>query len=181
MAVLVEGISVIVKRAAIDQRYPGGWTAFVKDAPNATLCADSHIARVGFMSDRAALSFVLTLKELGFASPGGPEQSDMSICCQSRGPRDECSWAVFGTVAITSLGKKCDVVIAQFIGGEDDPLITPDGWEFEGSLSATDQFVNQMLSDKRYLFLRTENGLDVYLDTTRNKEVYSPHVSREAN
>lgn len=181
MAVLVEGVSVIVKRASIDQRYPGGWNAFVKDAPNSTLCADSHIARLGFMSDRAALAYVLTLQEHGFLSPGGPEPSDIAICCQNRGLRDECSWAVFGTVEITDAGKKVKVVIAQFIGGENDPLITPDGWTFQGSLSASDNFSSQMHSDKRFRFLRTENGLDVYFDTARNKEVYTAHISRDAN
>ena len=49
MAVLVEGISVIVRRDAIESKYDGGWDTFVDNVPNATLCADDEIARVGFM------------------------------------------------------------------------------------------------------------------------------------
>jgi hypothetical protein len=40
MAVLVEAISVIIKRTAIDEKWPGGWEAFVRDVPNRTLCFD---------------------------------------------------------------------------------------------------------------------------------------------
>ena len=50
MAVLVEGISVIIRRRVIEEKFPGGWDAFVEDVPNETLCADDELARVGFMS-----------------------------------------------------------------------------------------------------------------------------------
>ena len=44
MAVLVEAISVIVRRNAIESKYRCGWKAFVDDVPNSTLCADDEIA-----------------------------------------------------------------------------------------------------------------------------------------
>jgi hypothetical protein len=40
MAVLVEAISVIVRRDTIARRYDGGWPGFVAAAVNSTLCAD---------------------------------------------------------------------------------------------------------------------------------------------
>lgn len=46
MAVLVEAISVIVRRDALDARYPGGSDRYVADCPNATTCADAHFVRV---------------------------------------------------------------------------------------------------------------------------------------
>ena len=50
MAVLVEATSVIVRREKLEAAYPGGWAGFVADCPNKTLCADRHLARIGFMS-----------------------------------------------------------------------------------------------------------------------------------
>ena len=50
MAVLVEAISVIVRAAAIHQKYPGGWEAFKRIIPNQTLCADNELVRIGFMT-----------------------------------------------------------------------------------------------------------------------------------
>ena len=58
MSVLVEGISVIIKRKKIDEMFPGGWDAFVEDVPNRTLCADDELARVGFMSSPDAEAFI---------------------------------------------------------------------------------------------------------------------------
>ena len=58
MAILVEAISVVIKRSVIDQKFPGGWEAFVEDCPNRTLCADSALARVGFMTPVDVESYV---------------------------------------------------------------------------------------------------------------------------
>ena len=49
MAVLIEATSVVIKRSAIEANFPGGWLSFAARVPNATLCADEYLARVGFM------------------------------------------------------------------------------------------------------------------------------------
>jgi len=46
VAILIEAISVVIKRSVIDNKFPGGWEAFAEDCPNQTLCADSALARV---------------------------------------------------------------------------------------------------------------------------------------
>ena len=58
MAVLVEAISVVVRRVAIDRAFDDGWKAFVSRVPNATLCADDQLARVGFMDLKAVENFL---------------------------------------------------------------------------------------------------------------------------
>ena len=47
MAVLVEAISVIVRRPAIDERFNGGWPAFLQAIPNRMGCHGNDLARVG--------------------------------------------------------------------------------------------------------------------------------------
>lgn len=50
MAVLVEAISVIIRRNAIVERFVGGWDAFQQTIPNGTFCKDDDLVRVGFMT-----------------------------------------------------------------------------------------------------------------------------------
>jgi len=69
MAVLVEAISVIVRRKAIDHSYPGGWDAFVAEVPNKTLCADDQLARVGFMTPQDVQNFIRALGDRGQTPP----------------------------------------------------------------------------------------------------------------
>jgi hypothetical protein len=65
VAVFVEFISVVVRRDALDERYKGGWDSFVDDVPNRTMCADRHLARVGFMSPTDTKIYVDRLERKG--------------------------------------------------------------------------------------------------------------------
>ena len=61
MAVLIEGLSVVIRVDAINARYPGGWEAFAANAPNASVCWDGELARAGFMMPRDARAYVESL------------------------------------------------------------------------------------------------------------------------
>jgi hypothetical protein len=65
MAVLVEGISVIVRRDAIGQRHADGWPGFLNTVPNETLCADDELARVGFMTPTEVEAYIHRLETRG--------------------------------------------------------------------------------------------------------------------
>ena len=69
MGVLIEDISVVVKRSAIDQLCRGGWAGFLAAVPNSTLCADNHLARVGFLSPRETEAFVPRAAHSGLMWP----------------------------------------------------------------------------------------------------------------
>jgi len=51
-------------------------------------------------------------------------------------------------------------------------VVTPPGWEFDGSLSSTFGFVPSEHAEKGMQFRRHENGLDVYFNPLTGKEVY---------
>jgi len=53
-------------------------------------------------------------------------------------------------------------------------LATPVGWTFEGSLSERFVFVPNKGSMDRLKYLRTENGCDVFLDTSTGSEIFKP-------
>jgi hypothetical protein len=168
MAVLVEAISVIVRIGAIQDRYPGGWEAFRDSAPNQTLCADSRLARIGFMSPFDVKSFVKELEKHGLAYIKNGESIDIAVADQQRGFAIKCNWAKCGSVNID--GK--NIKACQAVGDSSFQLMTPDGWQYEGSLTQTYAFAPTEHVDKGLKFLRHENGLDVYLNTLTGKEVY---------
>ena len=53
-------------------------------------------------------------------------------------------------------------------------LSTPEGWTYEGSLSERFSFVPADDVQVRLKFLRTENGVDVFLDAVTGQEVFKP-------
>ena len=171
MAILIEAISVVIKRSAIDSKFPGGWEAFVINCPNQTLCADSALARVGFMSPVDVESFIKYLENIGFIYLQDNTAIDMVAVDQHQGLAAPCIWVEFGHVNLDGDSTK-RVAACQFSDGAHEPLLTPDSWEYEGSLSQTYSFAPTEHVDKSLEFLRHENGLDVYLNKLTGKEIY---------
>ena len=173
MAVLVEGLSVIVRRDVIASRYPGGWEGFVRDVPNRTLCADGDVARVGFMTRDDVERFIARLDRHGFRFIVDGQAIDVAVADQVTGPTSRCEWFTFGR---GDLEPGQFVAGAGFAGSTEQRLFVPDGWKYEGSLSHK-YFVPTGEAIGRLKFLRTENGVDVFLDLVSGKEVYRGRTS----
>jgi hypothetical protein len=124
MAVFVEFISVIVRRDAIDERYTGGWGGFVEDVPNRTLCADSRLARVGFMNPADTKTYVDGLERKGLSYLRDGKAVDLVVVDQLRGPVVDCNWVEYGQIALNPARH----VTACRMHGDDDPHVTfPEG------------------------------------------------------
>ena len=150
MAVLIEGISVVVKRSSIDQLFAGGWESFVEAVPNSTLCVDAHLARVGFLSPQETETFVqrLVSKALTFVADG--RCVDIAVVDQMRGPTMSVDWLEYaqilfgkdgGKVAACWLFEGPRVVAGIQMPGKRLDLATLSGWTYENSLSARFRFV----------------------------------------
>jgi hypothetical protein len=62
VAVLIEAICVVVRRDSIDRSFNGGWAGFCSCVPNATLCTDEKLARIGFMDPEGSNASSITSK-----------------------------------------------------------------------------------------------------------------------
>lgn len=171
MAVLIEAISVVIRRSSIEDNFPGGWEGFVADVPNQTLCADDKLARVGFMTPIDVGSYVRHLESFGLQYLSDGTAKDIVVVDQQRGFEAPCDWAEFGHVDLHGDSEQ-RVAACRAKGCDLDTIICPDGWQFEGSLSHTFGFVPSEHTEKSLKFLRHENGLDVYLNKLTGKEVY---------
>lgn len=179
MAVLVEAISIIIRRKTIDEKYPGGWNAFVEDAPNRTLCADNKIARLGFMSPIDVQSFIKGLEKIGFNYLVNGQSSEIAVIDQIKGFMVPCDWLDAGHVEI---GKDKQVVTAcKLKGCRSKTIIFPYGWEYNKSLSRSYGFVPDEHIEKSLKYLRHENGLDVYLNKLTGEEVYIGRTGKRNN
>ena len=169
MPVLIEAISVIVRRDAIDRGYRGGWQAFVSDVPNSTLCMDEQIARVGFMNPIDVRAFVAELGKRGLTAtdPSGAFL-DLVVIDQNTGPTAPCSWIEHLRIPFQT-GK---INVARLKGNTDNALVCPRGWAFEHSLSKSAESHPGVDPGKHYEFLRVENGMDVYRDKRNGREVF---------
>jgi hypothetical protein len=186
MAVLIEGISVVVRRSAIDSRFLGGWNAFVSSVPNRTLCTDGEVARVGFMAPADVEAFIDDLTH-GSPAAAGPSLRfivdgscrDIAVVDQQRGPTMQCDWMEFaripyedGQIAICWLyegPRQADGIHRPSAGLS---VAFPEDWNYARSLSKQFGFVRSGEEAKRLRFLRTEEGLDVFLDLRTGKEVF---------
>jgi tetratricopeptide (TPR) repeat protein len=169
MPVLVEAISVIIRRDALDRRFPGGLDVLARHVPNQTFCCDDHLARVGFMNPSDVRAFAEMLESHGMVFENGGEAIDFAIVDQLKGSTVTAPWLGFAKVEI-EVG---EVSACWLHGAADSGLAVPAGWEFEGSLSANNRFIAAEDMDDRVKFLRRNGDLDVYLDLRTGKEIFA--------
>lgn len=96
MSVLVEAISIVVRRDALERAYRGGVAAYEADCPNQTFCADEHLTRVGFMTPDDARYFVEHLEDRGLTFLDGERSVDIAVLFQGRGLMMPCDWIEHG-------------------------------------------------------------------------------------
>lgn len=150
MAVLVEAISVIVRRDAINKRFTGGWRGFLNTVPNNTLCADDDLARVGFMSPPDVEEFVRHLERAGLVFTSNGKALDIAVVDQMRGPTVPAEWLEFAHLALSGNGGQVAacwlfegprIAAGTHMSAKGGSLATPEGWTYEDSLSANFKFV----------------------------------------
>lgn len=148
MAVLIEAISVIVRKDSISRKIKGGEEYFRTLIPNATYCDDGELVRVGFLSPDDTKTFVEILTDAGLTFLEDDQCVDIAVCDQRYGLTKSCEWLEFGHLPVDG-GR---VVAAwlyegQRIGhGMHMPasglkLHLPGGWKFKDSLSDKSHFL----------------------------------------
>lgn len=180
MAVLVEAISVIVRKDSIDNYYTGGWTGFKRAVPNQSMCTDEEVVRVGFMKSDDAVAFVEGLEQQGLVFLENDNAVDIVICYQGTGPTTDCDWIEFGELPISAevcvsaawLFEGPWVAAGRHLKQKTFALATPVDWEPASSESERMHYLSPEDMAKDLEFLREENGVEVYWNKQINKEVY---------
>jgi hypothetical protein len=149
MAVLVEGISVIVRKDRVEHSFENGWVGFLECIPNQTFCSDGQIARVGFLDPNATEQYIGLLQKRGLTFLVDGECEDIAVLDQQTGPTMPCKWLEFaripfgkddGRIAICWLFEGERLGPGMHMNSLKMDLHCPTGWVFEGSLSDSFRF-----------------------------------------
>ncbi len=167
MGVLIEAISVVIRKETLESKYRGGFLQYRQDCPNASLCADDYLVRVGFMSPADVGRFISELEHHNFVFQRKGKCIDIAVVDQLKGFTVSCDWLSF------CRHPKGFVYCSLNETDPDDPVAVPDGWIFESSISSNFKFLPSEEVETKLQFLRHENGLDVCLDLETGEEVYS--------
>ena len=173
MAVLIEGISLVIRRDRIVTKFEGGWENFISLCPNKTLCFDENLARVGFMARQDAIKYADKLKILGLTFFQDDQFVDFAVVDQVLGPTVKCDWLKF--IILEPLHPPMTITVCELVGsheGDSLSVACPAGWDYENSLSKKIQRSSDEDLSTRYKYLYTKDGLDVMLDLKTGKEVY---------
>ena len=92
MPVLIEAITVVVRRDAVDAKLTGGWAALRELIPNQTFCTDGTLARVAFLDPNAVRQFVEELEAGGLTFAPDGEAVDLAVVDQFHGFTLPCPW-----------------------------------------------------------------------------------------
>src|SRR5262245_3674984 len=136
MAVLIEAISVVIRADALLPAFGSDWECFKQTVPNGTLCADGELARVGFMTPEDAEHYVKKLEVKGLRYLENGQAKNIIVVDQLRGPTASCDWVEFGHISLDDDTRK-RVAACRLKGSTSNRLVTPDGWQFETSLSCS--------------------------------------------
>jgi hypothetical protein len=181
MAVLAEAISVIVRHDAIDRAFVGGWQAFQDRFSMPSVCSDRKVVRLGFMDPRSVEACVRELENLGLIFMQAGKCIDMVVVDQQKGPTEPCDWIEFAHLPFGDDGAKVGACwlfegprmgVGIHLHGTSMDFAVPGSWRYEGSLSQKFTFVRNEDADQRLKFLRSEEGVDVFLDTLTGKEAF---------
>lgn len=177
MAVLAEGISVIIRAEPLLRALDDDFEGFKATVPNATLCADGELVRVGFMAPADAEAFVGSLASIGLRYLINGEAQDLSVVDQLRGPAASTPWLEFGHIDWRGDPKK-KVACCRQKGTAVGQVVTPEGWEYEQSLTASFLFVPEK-SAATLERLGKKDGIDEVRTPLSAKKFYQGRVRRE--
>ena len=99
MAILVDRLSLIVRKDSIAALLPGGRKQLEALAGTSSVCSDHQLVRVGCINAYAARTLLVELQSFGFSYLRGGKAVDMVVCDPQWGLFVPCDWLQFTCLA----------------------------------------------------------------------------------
>jgi hypothetical protein len=176
MAVLVEGLSVIIRGDALLRAF-GNFDRFKRIVPNETLCADNELVRVGFMHPDDVGHFISQLETEGLRYIVNGRAEDLVVADQRTGFAAICDWASFGHAPWGGDPAK-PVGVCMLENSSIDEVVLPEGWTYEGSLTASFKFTPT--EELETILASEEDGVQVVRLPSEDKPHYIGRTSSGA-
>ena len=172
MAVLIEGISIVVPVKTIEQRFDGGFEDFQEWVSGYRFCYDEHLVAIHF-GRMDTVRDILGQLERNYipVKDHGCWKTVAVVHQRWASALAPCDWL--------TIGRNADgAVFVCLKGQEEDPgrIVVPEKWAFQGSLSQKVAHVPLDKASNRFEFLRSEGLSRVYLDRETGFEVPAGQV-----
>ena len=170
MAVLIEGLSIVIKVSSILEKFSNNIDEFNSMIPNKTECSDNELFRVGFMMPSDAKDFIKSLETKGFIYLKDNLCQDIVPVDQNGGFLNDCNWAKLYKYELTS---NQHVVGCRLKKGKETKLFFPNFWEYETSLYTSGQaFYSEKQLSEKMTFLDKEDNVSRYINNDTGEIVY---------
>lgn len=134
VAVLIEGVCLLLRCDAVARLYPGGVKALADACTAEAVCADDELMALTFEDSDSAEDYLAELEQYGFRHLVNDLAIDAVLADPHLGPISPCGWADYGQATVESDPNK-RVAICSMPGAEVSDLCVPKGWRFKGSRS----------------------------------------------
>lgn len=134
MAVLIEGVCLLLRCDTIARLYPGGVAGLAEASPAEAICADEELLAPTFEDSDAAEDFLAELAVYGVRHLIDDMAADAVLADPFIGPVSPCGWAEYARVAVGGQPDR-QVGACGWPGSDMAALQVPVGWRFEGSQS----------------------------------------------
>lgn len=152
MAVLVEGLSVVVRNEALDVKFQGGSHRFQDGLSNESICFDNELTCVHLHSPAEVEGFVGWCESMGLTFARNGQCMDIVVVDQRNGPTLKCDWIAHSVLEIDDGQSKCKARVCwissqsptsfgTMVPSLQFDIAMPPGWRVTGSLSAKHVFV----------------------------------------
>jgi len=152
MAVLVEGLSVVVRNDALLRKFHGGPRRFQEGLQDEAICFDNDLTCIHLRSPDEVERFIGWCESMGLTFATRGQAADIVVLDQRQGPTLPCTWIASSVLKIDDGENKCRACIC-WLADEAPPasgtrvpsmrfeIQTPVGWRVKGSLSESHVFV----------------------------------------
>jgi len=134
MAVLVEGVCLLLRCDAVSAHYPGGVPALAAECTAVLVCADEDLMALTFDDSDAAEDYLAELEQYGLRYLVQDMAADAVLADPHIGPVSPCGWVDYAQVVVEGNPRQ-RVAACAMPGSDVDTLRVPRGWTFTGSRS----------------------------------------------
>jgi len=170
MAILVEQLTVVVRREAIERCIFGGWERFRALTEDHAPCSDGCLAGASFATALEVRRFIAILEGYGIRFEDDGTCQDIAVLDQCEGLWVPCAWLVLGRLPLDADELTVKAVwLDPKLVSTSNPLnytsvAVPVEWTYAGSFSELDAQLTQRHAVAELIFQRCEPLEDVYLD-----------------
>lgn len=168
MAVIVEGLTVLLRCNSVVQHYKGGLQAFVTSLHEDRLCADGELIAIGLDSSAHVDSCLMQLRRKGLC-----DGEDMLVADQIYGLSTHCDWLVLQRIYWNQQPSQ-PIMVAIAHNTQFEGVATPADWDYATSLSKKVRYVDGAALPPQVIYIRTENGMDILKDEQSGDMLYVP-------